>query len=73
MKRVKLASLFNIDIYREKEGNKYKAIVLIGRYARYLIRKVEREKIDLTDEPVIVAANKFIQEGIPYTELEGGD
>ncbi|MEO0139893.1 MAG: hypothetical protein ABIL16_02460 [candidate division WOR-3 bacterium] len=73
MKRVNIADLFNIDEYERREGNKYKAVVLIGRFARYLIRKSEKEKTSLEDEPVVIAANKFISEGIPYTEVEGED
>ncbi len=71
MKRVNLADLFDVDEYERREGNKYKATVLIGRFARYLIRKSEREKITLEDEPVIIASEKLIKEGIPYTEVEG--
>ncbi len=67
-----LGYIFDIEKYERKVGNKYKAIVIIGRYARYLMRKSERERKPLKEDPVIIAAEKFVEEGIPYKESEEG-
>jgi len=63
-----LGHIFDIEKYEKRVGNKYKAIVIIGRYARYLMRKSSYERKPLKDSPVIMAAQKFVEEGIPYEE-----
>ncbi|NPA79995.1 MAG: hypothetical protein GXO29_02960 [Thermotogae bacterium] len=70
MAKVKLEELFNIDVYERKARTKYEAIVVIGKYARYLLRTGEIKRVKLKDNPVIVAARKFVSEGIPFRRLE---
>jgi DNA-directed RNA polymerase subunit K/omega len=68
MKRIKIHELF--DAERFKDDNKYRSVVLIGRYARYLIRKSEMTKKPLEENPVIIASETFAKEGIAYKEKD---
>ncbi len=70
MKEVNIAKIFDIDRYEKVAENKYKAVVIIGKYARYLIKESEKKKKPLGTEPVIVASEKFTEEGILYVERE---
>ena len=68
MKRIKIYEIF--DAERFKEDNRYRSVVLIGRYARYLIRRSETTKKPLEENPVIIAAETFAKEGIAYKEKD---
>jgi DNA-directed RNA polymerase subunit K/omega len=68
MKRIKIYEIF--DAERFKEDNKYRSVVLIGRYARYLIRRSEMKKKPLEENPVIIASETFANEGIAYKEKD---
>ncbi len=66
--RVKIYKIFDGENF--KKDNKYRSSVIIGRYARYLIRKSEMNKKPLEENPVIMAAEIFSKEGIPYKEVK---
>ncbi len=68
MKRIKIYEIF--DAERFKEDNKYRSVVLIGRYARYLIKRSEMTKRTLEENPVIISAETFAKEGIAYKEKD---
>ncbi|NPB03258.1 MAG: hypothetical protein GXO39_02440 [Thermotogae bacterium] len=72
MFKIKLEELFNIDEYEKKARTKYEAIVVIGKYARYLIRRGELKNLKVKENPVILAAQKFVKDGIPFKRLTGG-
>jgi hypothetical protein len=68
MRRIKIYEIFDGD--RFKKDTRYRSAVLIGRYARYLIRKSEMTRKPLEENPVIIAAEIFSKEGIPYKERD---
>ncbi len=70
MPKVKLEELFNIAEYERKARTKYEAIVVIGKYARYLLRTGAMKKERVKDNPVIIAARMFVEKGIPYRCLD---
>ena len=73
MAKVRLEELFNITEYEKKARTKYEAIVVIGKYARYLLRRRQMRKGEkIKGNPVIVAARLFVEKGIPYRRLEEG-
>ncbi len=73
MAKVKLENLFNIAEYEKRARTKYEAIVIIGKYARYLLRMREMGKDKVKDNPVILAAHLFVERGIPFRRLEEGE
>lgn len=72
MAKVKLEELFNIAEYEKRARTKYEAIVVIGKYARYLLRTGEIKKEKVKDNPVILAARLFVERGIPFRRLDEG-
>ncbi len=73
MAKVKLEELFNITEYEKRARTKYEAIVVIGKYARYLLRTGEIKKEKVKDNPVILAARLFVERGIPFRRLNEGE
>ncbi len=71
--KVRIEELFNIEEYEKRARNKYEAIVVIGKYARYLLRTNQIKDKKVKGSPVIIAAAKFVREGIPFKRVEEGE